>query len=295
LWIAAAEGVAGIVRARNRARWAVLLTTFGLLCSLLISVVLSPFPPGKDFRLANYWQRSSHNANIEAVLALVPEGSTVCAQSDLHPHLSQRRDACGFPYCRLDSDEETEYVILDLDATSTKSPLGFHAFYQTVDLWLSREDYGVVALRGGVLLLRHGASRETMPEVLAALDTYGRDLYKVMYLGAALPAVLDANDLIRVPVSLQNTGSQAWHSRGQLPVRLSYRWWTTGGALLLMDSMRTNLPHRVEPGSKVNLRAWVRTPADPGRYILEWDMVREGDAWFGDKGATMLRQVVTVR
>jgi hypothetical protein len=43
------------------------------------------------------------------------------------------------------------------------------------------------------------------------------------------------------------------------------------------------------------MRAWVRTPTEPGRYILEWDMVREGDAWFGDKGAAMLRQVVSVQ
>jgi hypothetical protein len=107
--------------------------------------------------------------------------------------------------------------------------------------------------------------------------------------------MLDASDLIRVPVTLRNTGSQAWHSRGQLPVRLSYRWWTTGGSLLLVDPMRTDLPHRVEPGHEVSMRAWVRTPTEPGRYILEWDMVREGDAWFGDKGAAMLRQVVTVQ
>ena len=307
VWIAAVEGAAWVARGpgarpvRQRGfsargtRWTNTLAAFCLLSSLGVSVVLSPFPPGKDFELGNYWQPSSRSVDIEQVLALVPEGATVCAQSDLYPHLSQRRDACLSPYCALESGEEAEYVVLDLDATSTKSPMGFHAFYQMVDLWLSREDYGVIAQRGGALLLMRGASRVNMTEVLAALDAYGRDLYRVEYLGAALSPVLDGNDLIRVPVRLRNAGSQAWHSRGQLPVRLSYRWWTTGGSLLLVDSMRTNLPHRVDPGQAVDLRAWVRTPTEPGRYILEWDMVREGDAWFGDKGAEMLRQVVSVR
>jgi hypothetical protein len=303
VWIAAVEGIAWVTRRRakrdrwpaRRTQWTHTLAMFCLLCSLGVSAILSPFPPGKDFYLANFWQPSSRSADMAEVLALVPAKSTVCAQSDLHPHLSQRRDACLFPRCQLEDDLEAEYVVLDLDGTSTKSPMDFHAFYQMVDLWLSREDYGVIAHQGGILLLQRGVSRENMPEVLAALDAYGRDLYQIEYLDTALPAVLEANDLLRVPVRLRNAGSQAWHSRGQLPVRLSYRWWTTGGSLLLVDPMRTDLPHRVEPGREVDVRAWVRTPVEPGRYILEWDMVREGDAWFGDKGAVMLRQVVSVR
>jgi uncharacterized membrane protein len=314
LWIAAVEGLAwlstkrGVIRARPLAR-TVKLATFTVICALLVSIVLSPFPPGKGFHLANYWQPSTYQEDLRAVVALVPPGATTCVQSDLHPHLAQRRDAALYPYCELteEEEEEAEYVVLDLDAASTKSPLDFHAFYMLIDTWLSREDYGVIAQRGGVLLLKRGASRDSIPEVLAALDAYGRDFYRVQYVHAGLPGgqeaepggqeagELKANDLYRVPVTLRNVGSQTWHSRGQLPVRLSYRWWTADGALLLVDSMRTDLPHRVEPGNKIKLDAWVRTPSEPGQYILEWDMLREGDAWFGDMGAEMLRQVVTVR
>jgi hypothetical protein len=300
LWIAAVEGMAwlctrrGVTRSRAPA-CTTMLATFILLCSLLVSVVLSPFPPGKDFYSANYWQPSPHQEDLRAVVALVPSDATLCAQSDIHPHLAQRRDAALYPHCRLAEEEETEYVVLDLDAASTKSPLDFHAFYKLADAWLSREDYGVIAQRGGVLLLQRGASRDNIPEVLAALDAYGRDFYRVKYVRADLPGVLEGDDLYRVPMTLRNIGSQAWHSRGQLPVRLSYRWWTDEGALLLVDPERTDLPHRVEPGNKVDLRAWVRTPSEPGQYVLEWDMLREGDAWFGDMGAAMLQQTVTVR
>jgi hypothetical protein len=117
----------------------------------------------------------------------------------------------------------------------------------------------------------------------------------VTYLRAAVPAELDASDLYRIPVRLRNIGSQTWDSQGQLPVRVSYRWWTPAGALVLEDALRTDLPHRVEPGHTVRLRARVVTPREPGRYVLEWDLVREGDAWFGDMGAALLRQEVVIR
>jgi hypothetical protein len=230
-----------------------------------------------------------------AVVAAVPEGASVCAQSDLYPHLARRRDACLFPYCRLEGQENAEYVVLDLDASSVKSPLDYHAFYKLATAWLTRPDYGVVVQEGGVLLLKRGAPHEVLPEVLEALDRYGRDFYRVTYVKAALPARMVRNDLYRVPLTLRNIGSQTWHSRDQLPVRVSYRWWTGSGALLLEGSLRTPLPHRVEPGHEVRLHALIHTPRQPGRYVLEWDLVREGDAWFGDMGGAMLRQEVEIQ
>jgi uncharacterized membrane protein len=314
VWIAAGEGLIWLLRARPRRhdpagaaghevvdpgaplrfRLASLLATFALLNTALVAFTFSPFPPGRSFYLANFFQPSSYTANLGAIVALIPDDASVCAQSDIHPHVSQRRDASLFPRCRLEGSEAAEYVILDLDATSTKSPLGYHAFYQLVDAWLMREDYGVVAQQGGILLLRRGAPRDNIPQILSNLDTYGRDFYRVGWEGARLSPALKAGELYRVPVVVRNTGSQCWHSKGQLPVRLSYRWWTNDEALLLIDARRTDLPCRVEPGHQVRLDAWLLAPDEPGTYTLEWDMLREGDAWFGDMGAEMLRQVITV-
>jgi len=50
----------------------------------------------------------------------------------------------------------------------------------------------------------------------------------------------------------------------------------------------------VAPGHEIRLRAWLLTPPQPGSYTLEWDLVREGDAWFKDREAETLRQMVTV-
>jgi uncharacterized membrane protein len=294
IWIAVAEGLTGLPLKRSPER-VLSLATFALLNTTLIAYAFSPFPPGRAFRLADIYQPSRYKENLRTVIAHVPGSASVCAQSDIHPHLSQRRDACLFPRCQLGDGQETDYVIVDLDPTSVKSPLGYHAFYEQVNGWLERSDYGVVALEGGALLLQRGASRENVADVLAALDEYGRQFYRVEYLQIALPARLSAGELYRVPVKLRNAGSGCWRSQGQLPVRLSYRWRTEDGPLLTVQSLHTGLSHRVEPGNKIQLQAWLLTPAEPGTYTLEWDIVRQGDAWFGDMGATTLQQSVSVR
>jgi uncharacterized membrane protein len=297
IWIATGEGLAWLSRRRTRpSSWRLgnLGAVFVILNTALLSLLLSPFPPGKAFHLADFYQPSAYQENLSAVIAQIPDGASVCAQSDIHPHISQRRDACLFYRCTLEDAQGAEYVVVDLDAASTKSPLGFHAFYELVDLWLMRDDFGVVAQSGGVLLFRRGAPHGNATAVRAALDAYGKDLYRVDFVDAQAPAQLKARELYRIPITLANTGSQCWSARDWLPVRLSYRWWADSGALLMTESLRTDVPHRVEPGNEVELRAWLLTPPRPGQYTLEWDVLREGDAWFSDKGGMVLRQKVTI-
>ncbi|MBN1584461.1 MAG: DUF2079 domain-containing protein [Anaerolineae bacterium] len=297
LWIASAEGLAWLAH-KHRTGWqARLATTLALFIFLntgLNSFLFSPYPPGRAFRLADFYQSSNYQEALRQVIAFIPDSATVCAQSDLHPHLSQRRDIALFPYCQLEGDTAAEYIVLDLDAASDKSPMDFHAFYELVNQWLEKETFGVVAHQGGALLLQRGAPRANVSDVRAALDKYGQAFYRVDYIESKTPASMRAQEQYRVKITLRNTGSQCWHSKDQLPVRLSYRWHTESNALLAVQPMRTDLPHRVEPGNVVTLKAWVVAPPRPGKYVLEWDMLREGDAWFGDKGGNTLRQEIVV-
>jgi uncharacterized membrane protein len=122
VWIAAGEGVARLWK-KWSPKWAGVLALFCLINTLLIAWAFSPFPPGRTFRLASLYQPSAYEENLRSVIARIPDSASVCAQSDLHPHLSQRRDAALFPRCRLREGEEAEYVILDLDPSSDKSPM----------------------------------------------------------------------------------------------------------------------------------------------------------------------------
>jgi hypothetical protein len=160
---------------------------------------------------------------------------------------------------------------------------------------LAREEYGVVAFQGSGLLLQRGAPRENLTEVMRALEAYGVGLYRVSFERARLPDKVRADDYAQVRLVLRNTGTQNWQARGTLPVRLSYRWLDTGGAPVLdVPALRTDLPHRVAPGHAVEVRAALLTPSMGGSYTLEWDVLREGDAWFSTRGGETMRQPIQV-
>jgi MMP 1-O-methyltransferase len=48
--------------------------------------------------------------------------------------------------------------------------------------------------------------------------------------------------------------------------------------------LRTGLPHVLKPGESAPLIAQLAAPFEPGRYILQWDLVIEFVSWFSDKG-----------
>ncbi len=291
---AATAGAIGWLNRRKRPT-ATSLALFVLINTVLVAVFFSPYPPGKQFHRADYHQPSAHETNLRHIVALVPDEAVVCAQSDIFPHLSHRRDIYVFPFVA-----DAEYVVVDLDATAEKSPSGFHAFYAQVNELLENPDFGVVASAGGVLLFQRGAGRANLPALQQALDDYGRDFYRVAFLDHRVPARLRAGELYRVRVTIQNTGSQCWWSRDWHPVRLTYRWLRADGQSqaqsqdMDVPSLRTDLPHIVKPGTAVTLRPLLLTPKQPGDYILEWDVVREEAAWFSNQGAETLRLAVEI-
>ncbi|MBC7252247.1 MAG: DUF2079 domain-containing protein, partial [Anaerolineae bacterium] len=292
LFAAATDTIGWLGRHWRRQPIASSLASFVLINTFLVTIFFSPYPPGKRFHWADYYQPSIHEENLQRIIALVPDEALVCAQSDIFPHLSQRRDIYLFPFVA-----DAEYVIVDLDATAEKSPSGFHTFYAQVNELLENPDFGVIAQAGGVLLFRRGADRSNLPAVHQALDAYGRDFYRVAFLDHHVPARLRANELYRVQVTIQNTGSQCWWSRDWHPVRLTYRWFHADGQTQVLEvtSLRTDMPHIVKPGTTITLRPFLLTPPQPGTYILEWDMVREEAAWFSDQGAATLRLVVEIK
>jgi hypothetical protein len=84
---------------------------------------------------------------------------------------------------------------------------------------------------------------------------------------------------------VENRGAAAWPRSGPRPVRVSYHWYQgETGKLVTFDGVRTPLPHDVAPGGRVELDALVRAPRERGRYLLEWDLVQEGVAWFRAQG-----------
>lgn len=85
------------------------------------------------------------------------------------------------------------------------------------------------------------------------------------------------------PMQVRNEGSVTWPAGGS--VRLGYHMYYAGTWTEVPNSAtRTLLPEAVSPGELIPMVANIRA-VPPGDYDVVWDMVNEGQFWFGDQGS----------
>jgi hypothetical protein len=101
----------------------------------------------------------------------------------------------------------------------------------------------------------------------------------------------------RIPVRFQikNLGSESWSSKGESPCLLSYHLLDHTGKTICRDNRRFPLPRKVKPGQSLKMTANIIAPLQEGRYILEFDLVREGISWFKDYGSPTARISLAVK
>jgi len=90
-------------------------------------------------------------------------------------------------------------------------------------------------------------------------------------------------------IRLKNTGQKTWQSEGPYPVLLSYHLMDSTGHCLQYDNRRYSLSQRIEPKDSITLPVTVKIPLQTGNFILVFDLVREGKAWFEDYGSKPLQ------
>jgi phosphoglycerol transferase MdoB-like AlkP superfamily enzyme len=93
------------------------------------------------------------------------------------------------------------------------------------------------------------------------------------------PRVFWAGRNFDMRVRLRNVGSATWSEK--TGDHLSYHWLTRDGKVVENDGLRTVFPNPVAPGETVTVEARVGAPADAGRWLFEWEMVREQVRWYG--------------
>jgi len=93
-----------------------------------------------------------------------------------------------------------------------------------------------------------------------------------------------ANATVSVPLSITNTGTTTWQPGA---FNVAYHLYGSNGALFVWDGVRTALPAAVAPGQAVTVSANVKTPAATGTYLLRFDLVQEGVAWFSGQAVPM--------
>jgi len=113
--------------------------------------------------------------------------------------------------------------------------------------------------------------------------------YRVNWEDAHVPQEAAPGLMLAVPLTLRNTGGRVWPAS---VVYVSYHWFRDG-ALIVWDGERTGLPRDLRAGGRASLAAHVKTPPEPGAYMLQITLVHEQVVWFEQKGAdTVVRPVV---
>jgi hypothetical protein len=107
-----------------------------------------PLPFSTDFTWPDV---SSHAVLAEEFGRMIPPMASVSAQSQLVPHVSERRAIYLFPY----ASDSAEYIFLD----TTGDIYPYYAvteYEHAVKVVLSRGHYGILASEDGFLLLKRG-------------------------------------------------------------------------------------------------------------------------------------------
>jgi hypothetical protein len=94
---------------------------------------------------------------------------------------------------------------------------------------------------------------------------------------------------------LANLGTSTWPP-GSAPgaVVLGAHLLEPDGRVVDRDLARAVLAHPVSPGAEIDAALGVRAPAEVGVFLVELDLVREGEHWFGDDGSPTARVILRV-
>ena len=113
------------------------------------------------------------------------------------------------------------------------------------------------------------------------------------------PSSCRASSDLMFQVRVENVGLAPWPASGE---SANEKGVVFLGSHLLRDTEeeadwdygRARLPQDLDPGETARLEFRVRAPENPGRYIIEFDMVAEHVTWFEDHGSGTLRHELVV-
>ena len=98
---------------------------------------------------------------------------------------------------------------------------------------------------------------------------------------------LNPSEETRIPLRIENPGTETWVGIGKYPVTASYKWFLKGN-MLPIEGERTVFPGAIGPHKAANVDVRVVAPDKAGTYELRLTLVQEGVAWFMLKSNTYL-------
>jgi len=120
--------------------------------------------------------------------------------------------------------------------------------------------------------------------------------YSVQYdEGGNTPNYLDPGQECEVEVRVKNTGMSFWERAGKKRTALGTHWINRDtGEIVEWDGNRGLLDGNTEHDQEAIVKITIKAPDEPGRYILQYDMVHEGVTWFSEQGVIPLEVNIDV-
>jgi hypothetical protein len=109
-------------------------------------------------------------------------------------------------------------------------------------------------------------------------------IWAASYSVANTPTSWSANQTLGYDVTITNSGNQAWVAGGNNPVRLGVHFANAAGGYgtnTWYTDQRFALGADLAPGAQVTLHVSVTAPSNPGNVVVEYQMVKESQFWFG--------------
>ncbi|CAN5658082.1 hypothetical protein BH18ACI4_BH18ACI4_14330 [soil metagenome] len=123
--------------------------------------------------------------------------------------------------------------------------------------------------------------------------------FRASIVAADAPAKLRAGQMAIISAHVKNISTSVWPALGDDDARYAITLrnrWLKGAANEVVNDLDggASLPHDVRPGEEVTLMITVTAPKDPGKYVLELDMVQEQVTFFHEQGSQSARVNVRV-
>ena len=111
-----------------------------------------------------------------------------------------------------------------------------------------------------------------------------------------IPETARCRTMVLAEVIARNTGRLDWvpPGGGWPQLHLSHHLLRAVGGLVRWDGERIPVPRVVAPGEWARFLFTFRAPEEPGCYLLEWDLVSEGECWFAQCGSRTARVALRV-
>lgn len=152
-----------------------------------------------------------------------------------------------------------------------------------------------VSKPGGLVVFQVPAETRTEAQISAS-HALPDSAYAAALSLDEVPSSLEAADVARIRVRVTNCSEVTW--RHDIPagrhICVGNHWLREDASRVVDDDGRGFLPKPVAPGETVDVPLRVQAPGEPGRYLLEVDLVQEHVCWFVQHGSPVARASVAV-